>query len=260
VLVSEVMLQQTQAARVVPAFRRFLRSFPSLASLANASRADVVRAWSGLGYNRRAVALQEAARLIARENRGRIPKDPETLIGFPGVGPYTAAAVACHAYGRPVAPVDTNVRRVVARAALGLEPHEAEPVEVQRAATAWVDVHDPSAWSQALMDLGSEICRPVPRCGECPIRAGCRFYRAGRTPTRAPTRQAPFAGSTRQLRGRIVSELRRRDLMSLQGLARATAEPVERVAEVVRGLARDRLVSAGPAALAGRPIGRVSLA
>lgn len=108
VLVSEIMLQQTQAARVVPVFVRFLGAFPSVASLAAAGRGDVVRAWAGLGYNRRAVALSEAARAIVRDHDGRVPADPQVLRTLPGVGPYTAAAVAALAFGAPVAAVDTN--------------------------------------------------------------------------------------------------------------------------------------------------------
>jgi A/G-specific adenine glycosylase len=108
-LVSEVMLQQTQAGRVVPAFRSFLRRFPTVRTLAAAPRRDVVREWGGLGYNRRAVRLSEAARAIVRDHGGRIPRDPSALRELPGVGPYTAAAVASLGFGEPVAVVDTNV-------------------------------------------------------------------------------------------------------------------------------------------------------
>ena len=115
------MLQQTQASRVVPAYRVFMARYPTVRSLAAASRRDVVRTWNGLGYNRRAVWLSEGAREIVREHGGRIPRDPATLRALPGVGPYTAAAVASMAFGQPVAVVDTNVRRVVARVHLGVD-------------------------------------------------------------------------------------------------------------------------------------------
>lgn len=260
VLVSEFMLQQTQASRVVPVYRRFLKTFPSIRALAEASRADVVRAWAGLGYNRRAVALHETARAIVGEHGGRIPRDPDALRQLPGIGPYTAAAVACHAYRVPAAGVDTNIRRVVARARLGRDPHAASAVEVQRAASDWVDRSDPAGWSQALMDLGHEICRPNPRCESCPIAVSCAFLRSGRRPRSETRRQSAFEGSTRQLRGRVVSALRDRSSVSVGELARATGEPIERIAKVAVGLVTDGLVRAGPAALAGRSRGLLRLA
>jgi A/G-specific adenine glycosylase len=253
------MLQQTQAARVAPAFRRFVRRFPSLRSLARAPRREVIRTWAGLGYNRRAVALAEAARTIVRDHGGRVPRDPAVLRTLPGVGPYTAAAVASMAFGEPVPALDVNVRRVVARARLGAEPTEGGASAVEAAAAAWLDRRDPGAWNQALMDLGREVCRPVPRCGICPIAAGCRFRRSGRTPSPAARRQGRFDGSLRQLRGEIVGALRDRPSMSLGGLANSLGEPVQRVRGAVRALTADRLVKAERSALAGRLDGRVRL-
>ena len=125
-LVSELMLQQTQASRVEPIFERFLGRFPEVRALADASRADVLRAWAGLGYNRRAVALHEAADTIARDHHARVPRDVDALVRLPGVGLYTAAAVASIGFGDPVAALDGNVRRVVARALRGAEPARAE--------------------------------------------------------------------------------------------------------------------------------------
>ena len=123
-LVSEVMLQQTQAARVEPIFEAFVDLFPDVGALGAASRADVLRAWAGLGYNRRAVALHEAARAIVRDHGGRVPRDVAELRRLPGVGPYTAAAVASIGHGEPVAALDTNVRRICARVVHGVEPDE----------------------------------------------------------------------------------------------------------------------------------------
>src|SRR5438876_715357 len=128
------MLQQTQAARVAPAFGRFVERFPTVRDLAAAPRAEVLRAWAGLGYNRRAVALSEAARAIVRDHSGRVPSDPAALQRLPGVGPYTAAAVASLAYGVPAPALDTNVRRVVARARVGTEPHEVRAGDLRSAA------------------------------------------------------------------------------------------------------------------------------
>jgi len=259
VLVSEVMLQQTQASRVIPAYRAFLRRFPTVVALASASRREVLEAWDGLGYNRRAVALSEAARSIVADHGGRLPADPEALIKLRGVGPYTAAAVASIGHGAPVAAVDTNVARVVARAALGREASEVRAHQLRKAAHEWLDPSDPGAWNQALMDLGREVCRPTPRCEACPIFDACRFRRRSAV-ARPPSRPRPrFQGSSRQLRGAVIRILRTRPSATIGALALATGKPPQRVSGAVRALAAEGLVRAGPAALAGRPVGRVRL-
>ncbi len=257
VLVSEVMLQQTQVSRVVPAYRAFLRRFPTIGALARAPRSEVVRAWGGLGYNRRAVALSEAAGAIVREHRGRVPADVETLATLPGIGPYTAAAVASLAYGVAVPAIDTNIRRVVARARLGDDgaPDDA----VREAARRWIDPRDPAGWNQAVMDLGREHCRSTPFCEGCPLARGCRFRRVGGKPSPRPASGEAFEGSSRQLRGAIVRRVRE-GAVTLETLQRLTGSPAEGLAHAVRGLRRDGIVSAGPRALAGLPSGRASLA
>jgi A/G-specific adenine glycosylase len=253
------MLQQTQASRVVPAYQRFLKRFPTLGALARAPRGEVIREWRGLGYNRRAVALSEAARAIVRDHGGRVPSDPEELIRLPGIGPYTAAAVASLAYGKPFPTVDANVRRIAARAELGAEPHAVSPRRIQEVAAEWLDRRNPAAWNQALMDLGRDVCRPVPRCSLCPLRGGCRFLEGRRSPVSPRPRQQPFHGSFRQVRGRVVELLRERP-STLGSLSRAAGEPIVRVAEAVAALDAEGLVQAGPGALRGRARGRVSLA
>lgn len=258
VLVSEVMLQQTQAARVAPAYLAFLRRFPTVRALAHAPRAEVVRAWGSLGYNRRAVALSDAARTIVRDHGGRVPREPSELVRLPGVGSYTAAAVASLAYGVPVPAVDTNVRRVVARARVGRD--DAGTDEVGGAAARWLDRRDPRAWNQALMDLGREVCRPRPRCDGCPLARTCRFRRSGGAPLPAGPRQPPFEGSSRQLRGAVVRTLRHRGSASLGMLVREIGQPLDRVARAVAALTADGLIRAGPTAMAGMPRGRVALA
>ncbi len=257
VLVSEVMLQQTQAARVAPAYRSFVRRFPTLRSLARASRAEVLRAWGTLGYNRRAVALAETARIVVREHDGRLPRRPAELVRLPGIGPYTAAAVASLGYGAPVPAIDTNVRRVVARFRIGRD--DAGAAEVA-AAGRWLDRRDPGAWNQALMDLGREVCRPAPRCHLCPLARTCRFRLVGAGPRRSVRRQAPFEGSFRQVRGAVVRVLRERSGASVGDLAGRVGRPVEVVVRAVERLSAEGLVRAGPAALAGRPSGWVRLA
>lgn len=267
VLVSEVMLQQTQASRVAPAFERFIRRFPTVAALAGATRADVLREWDGLGYNRRALALSATARVIASDHGGAVPSAPEALRSLPGVGPYTAAAVASIGHGVAVPAIDTNVRRVVSRAMLGTESATARDIE--RAAHRWLDDREPGAWNQAAMDLGRLVCRPRPRCAECPLNGLCRFAAraAGRSRARdrAATagtlpRQPPFLGSSRQVRGAIVRELRSRSPISLGGLSAATGHPLDRVAAAAVALARDGLVRLGPAAVGGDSRGLVRLA
>jgi len=240
------MLQQTQAARVAPAFEAFLRAFPTVRRLAAATTADVLRAWSGLGYHRRAVALHATARLLAREHGGRVPRDPAVLRSLPGVGPYTAAAVASIAYGVAVPAVDTNARRVVARAVAGAEPQELSPVRIEELASAWLDADDPGGWNAAVMDLGRTRCRPrAPRCDGCPLEGDCRFRAAGRNTTAeaAPaTRQRRFEGSTRQVRGAVVAVLRDRPSATRSQLVTATGFAGDRVDAAVRTLARDGVV------------------
>lgn len=258
VLVSEVMLQQTQAGRVVPVFRRFVGRFPSVRDLATAPRADVIRAWAGLGYNRRAVRLHEAAHAIVRDHRGRVPRDLDALGRLPGVGPYTAAAVASIAFGMPVPAIDVNVARVVARHRLGREPHEGRSRDVEEAARAWIAVERPGDWNQAVMDLGRVHCRATPRCAGCPLAGDCAFRRSGRAPAPRPGGQGRFEGSRRQLRGAIVHAVRSGP-RSLGALVRSTGRPLDEVAEAIRGLATDGLLAIGPAAAAGDPRGRVRL-
>jgi A/G-specific adenine glycosylase len=242
VLVSEVMLQQTQANRVVPSFGAFLARFPTVEALAAASRADVLRAWSGLGYNRRAVRLHEAARRIVADHDGQIPDEVARLRALPGIGPYTASAVAAIAFGRPVAAVDVNVRRVSGRFLRGTEPGESTAAEVATDAQAWLDRRAPSAWNQAVMDLGREVCRPVPRCTDCPIAPWCAFHASGRSARRGVRRHIPFEGSRRQARGRVVDALRERVSADPPTLAAAAAVSLRRVREVLDGLVRDGLV------------------
>jgi A/G-specific adenine glycosylase len=243
-LVSELMLQQTQALRVEPLFRVFIRRFPSVRVLASASRGDVLRAWAGLGYNRRAVALHRAARSVVAEHGGRVPVEAALLRSLPGVGPYTAAAVASIAGGVPVAAIEVNVRRIVARVAFGAD--DAPSASLDAAAASWLDRGDPGAWNQALMDLGREHCRARPRCDGCPLATWCRWRRGSvKRVSPEPTsrgRQGPFQGSMRQVRGRIVDALRSRPSAGSAMLVRATGFPRDRVETALDGLVRDGVI------------------
>jgi A/G-specific adenine glycosylase len=189
ILVSEVMLQQTQVARVLERYSPWLERWPTPAALAAAPAADVVRAWAGLGYNRRALSLQNAARRVVE--LGEFPREIGELERLPGIGPYTARAIACFAFGAQVTALDTNVRRVLERS---LGTTDVAPP----AARAW-------DWNQALFDLGAQVCLArVPRCERCPLAAAC----PARGQTFAPLRrQSRFEGSRRQRRAALVREL-----------------------------------------------------
>ena len=196
ILVSEVMLQQTQAARVVPHYERFLARFPDPEALAGAPAAEVIAAWSGLGYNRRAPALQAAARMIAAEGW------PSRLEDLPGVGPYTAAAVASFAWDEQVAAVDTNVRRVIERRDGVRRP----PRALARRAAELLPEGRAATWNQAMMELGATVCRPRrPLCGECPLHAGCAGPEA--LPAAARPRGERFESTDRWARGRLLAAL-----------------------------------------------------
>jgi A/G-specific adenine glycosylase len=253
ILVSEVMLQQTQAERVAPAFGRFVSAYPTVGALAAASPSDVIREWAGLGYNRRAVALWSAARVIVERHGGAVPSDPSILRTLPGVGGYTSAAVASIGFGVRAPAIDTNVARVVSRV-FRVEGEAA----VRAAAAGWLDGDDPGGWNQAVMDLGRIVCRPRPRCGQCPIRPTCRSAGLEPVPVDRP-RARPFDGSARQLRGQVIAVLRTRRSATLGSLAAGLGRGVDLVSEAVRSLDADGLLVAGPAALSGRPSGRVRL-
>lgn len=209
ILVSEVMAQQTQIARVDEAWVVFMERYPMPRALARASTADVLRDWAGLGYNRRALNLQRAAQTIETEHAGRVPRTTAELQALPGVGPYTARAVAAIAFGRPVAAVDTNVRRVVTRV-LG---RELPPRMLQAEADALVDPADPATWTHASMELGATVCTARdPGCGACPVAAWCASAGAVRTPPRrARSGEPAFERTTRWLRGRLIERLRALD-------------------------------------------------
>jgi A/G-specific adenine glycosylase len=243
VLVSEIMLQQTQASRVAEAFSGFMRRFPDVRALAAASRADVLRAWGGLGYARRAASLQDAARSIVRDLGGEVPSDLPTLLALPGIGPYTASAVASIAFGIPTAAVDTNVRKVMARVAFGREPDEVPAADVAAAATRWLPREAPGDWNQAVMDLGRAVCLPVPRCDVCPLAAACRFRADGRAGRRSGRSQPAFEGSMRQARGAVLRELRGRDrAASIRAIASALGYAMPRIDLAVDALEHDGLV------------------
>jgi len=263
VLVSEVMLQQTQASRVSPAFDRFMLHFPTLEALAKAPLGAVLREWSGLGYNRRARDLHRIARLSPHG----LPETVTELDALPGVGAYTAGAIACFAFGQRVPFADTNIKRVLGRVVLGRPATEKEAVEID---AREMPRRSADLWHHALMDLGATLCKPrAAMCGECPLNATCRFAR-GHAGTAAgplrvaaegslrggarqreakgtaavrhqdrPLRPAAYKDTDRRIRGAIVKALTRADL-TIRALQKEIGD--ERVGRLTDALVADGLV------------------
>jgi A/G-specific adenine glycosylase len=212
VLVSEVMLQQTPVARVEPAWRAWLERWPTPAALAGATPADVIRAWGKLGYPRRALRLREAAVAVVERHGGVVPAAIADLEALPGIGTYTARAVACFGYGTPQPVVDTNVRRVVARLVHGrAEAGNARAADLDDVlALAPAEPERAVRFSVAAMELGALVCvAGTPRCGVCPVRDRCAWRLAGCPPYDGPPRRVQkFTGTDRQVRGRLLDVLR----------------------------------------------------
>ncbi|HUY30412.1 MAG TPA: A/G-specific adenine glycosylase [Acidimicrobiales bacterium] len=255
ILLAETMLVQTQAPRAALRYREVLERFPTPRACAAAPAGEVIRSWEGLGYNRRAVMLHRAACEIVEHHGGAVPRTLPELLALPGVGPYTARAVLSTAFGSEAAVVDTNVGRVLARA---LEGAPLRPAAAQRLADSLVPAGRAREWNLALMDFGSLVCRAArPRCDSCDVgRAGqCAWRRAGagagpadpaRGSAGVTARQARFAGSDRQGRGRIVDALRRGPVAP-DVLAAAAGWPDDpgRARRVVHGLVGDGVVVVG---------------
>ncbi|WP_229119318.1 HhH-GPD family protein [Enemella evansiae] len=211
VLVSEFMLQQTPVSRVLEPWRAWLARWPTPAALAADPPGEAVRMWGRLGYPRRALRLHAAAVAIVERHDGEVPSDHDELLALPGVGSYTAAAVSAFAFGGGEVVLDTNVRRVLARAISGVEFPANTPTAAERrlAAELW-PAEDAARWSAAVMELGALICTAArPKCGGCPIRDRCAWYAAGRpTHDGPPRRGQTYAGTDRQVRGRLLEVLR----------------------------------------------------
>ncbi|MGZ4502182.1 MAG: A/G-specific adenine glycosylase [Nocardioidaceae bacterium] len=211
VLVSELMLQQTPVSRVLPVYEAWLERWPTPADLAAEPSGEAVRAWGRLGYPRRALRLHACAVAITEQHDGVVPDRYDELLALPGVGDYTAAAVASFAYGRAHAVLDTNVRRVLGRA---LSATEFPPASVTRAekdlAAALVPEERPELWAVAVMELGALVCTAAnPRCEQCPIRGRCEWRQQGKPPYDGPPRRGQaWAGTDRQCRGRLLAVLR----------------------------------------------------
>src|SRR2546426_727122 len=275
ILVSEIMLQQTQVDRVLPKYQQFLAAFPTLLDLASASTAEVIAVWVPLGYNRRAVSLQSIARQVMAEYDGHIPKTIDELLKLKGIGRYTAGAIACFAYHKQVATVDTNIRRVLHRIFLGLEHPEPRLNDIQALALAEQVLPSGEAynWNQALMDLGATTCTSSnPQCIRCPVQENCCAYTEmsqhslfpsglvlrqlrkvaeKKANYQAKNQAQPFTSTNRYFRGRIVDLLRtipagqRVPLIDLGSQIKPAFcdDDLPWLQKIVNGLAKDGLIN-----------------
>ena len=263
VLVSEVMLQQTPVVRVLPAWREWMARWPTPADLAEAEPGDAVRQWDRLGYPRRALNLHAAADAIVQDHAGEVPQDEAELRALPGVGEYTAAALRAFAFGLRSVVLDTNVRRVLARALGGVEhPTPALTSAERRRALSVLPLADDEAalWSVAVMELGAVVCTAnAPACIRCPLVAQCAWVRAGRPEYVGPSRRVQrFAGTDRQARGRLMAVLRASDEpVRRRALDAVWADGIQRE-RALDGLVADglvELVGADRFSLPRRPAG-----
>jgi A/G-specific adenine glycosylase len=244
VLVSEVMLQQTQSSRVIEPWTRFLGAFPTPRACADAPLSDVLRLWSGLGYHRRAKSLHDAAIMMRDDFGGDVPSAVTDLRRLPGIGEYSANAVGSFAFGHRVAVVDTNVGRVLARAITN-RTLSARDARVE--ANELLPRTGAASFNQAMLDLGARYCTSKPRCDACPVRRHCKWQReGGRDP--APRSagvsrpQSTFRGSDREVRGRVLAALRERPRSTQRLLADLEGVDVNRGAALIADLVADGLV------------------
>ena len=251
VFVSEIMAQQTPLSRVEPVWREWLHRWPTPADLASDSPGEAVRAWKRLGYPRRALRLHEAATAMVERFDGEVPTDELDLLGLPGVGAYTAAAVTAFAFGRRAVVIDTNIRRVQARLVVGDEHAAPSLTAAERALATRLLPEDDAAcatWNVAVMELGALVCTArSPRCGACPVSDLCRWVGAGRPAHDGPPRRGQaWAGTDRQVRGEIVQRLRdSRTPVPRTALADAGPEPAQ-VQRALSTLVHDGLVEPHP--------------
>ena len=270
VIISEIMLQQTQVERVLPKYSQFLTAFPTLSDLASAATAEVISVWVPLGYNRRAVNLQAIARQVIAKYNGRIPDTIEELLTLKGIGRYTAGAIACFAYRKQVATIDTNIRRVLHRIFLGLEQPAPRLNDAQMLLLAEqvLPAGEAYNWNQALMDLGATVCSSGnPQCVRCPLQENCLAYsemsQHSLFPSGTVIRQLrkvaekkaayqtqPFTSTNRYFRGRVVSLLRSLPAETRMQLADVgpqikptySEEDLPWLEKLIDGLAKDGLV------------------
>lgn len=245
ILVSEVMLQQTQVSRVIEKYNEFLKKFPTVDALALAKTSDVLKVWKGLGYNRRALFLQRTAQAVVHEYAGKFPQDLEILKTLPGVGDYTARAILSFAFEQPVPMMDTNHRRFYTRVLHGLK--EIKDVELLKDATSMLPKKRAYDWNQALMDVGSFIClSKKPLCETCPVKTYCQSYPDILTvepKKKARKYKTPFRETDRYYRGKTMDVLREHGSVTVLMLKKQFDDiDQERVKKIIAGLEKDGLI------------------
>lgn len=249
ILVSEIMLQQTPVVRVLPRWLDWMEHWPTPADLADAPTAEVLRRWDRLGYPRRALRLQECARVIVRAHGGEVPRGLEALRNLPGIGEYTAAAVTAFAHHGRAVVADTNIRRVLARSVRGRALPDASYSAAERAlATRSLPAERERsvAWNQAVMELGALVCTArSPQCERCPLaEAGCAWFAAGRPPAvEDGRRRQRFEGTDRQMRGKIMAVLRRDGEAAFADLLALDPSDPARVERCTASLVQDGLAA-----------------
>jgi len=244
VLVSEFMLQQTQVSRVIEPWEKFLKSFPTPTRCADASLAEVLKLWGGLGFSRRAKALHETAKLIRDQHKGKVPATVEELRSLPGVGEYTANAIASFAFSVPVAILDTNVGRILSR---GVANKTLSQIEARALASELLPRTNAAQFNQAMLDLGAQFCKSKPACEQCPVAKSCAWkLQGGKDPATKSAGvskpQSTFKGSDRQVRGQVLAQLRTApaSMIKLRSLLNEV-EPT-RLQKVLDGLVDDGLI------------------
>jgi len=246
VLVSEIMLQQTQVSRVLIKYQEFLTTFPSVQDLADAKPSEVIKVWAGLGYNRRALYLQKTAKAVVATYHGMFPSDLQQLKQLPGIGDYTARAILSFAFGKSLPMMDTNHRRFYQRVLFGM--NSKKDAELLLAAEHVLPRKRAYDWNQALMDFGSLVCLTgEPRCEDCPLQRYCKAYpsvlKIKKTKKPHTKKSIPFRETDRYIRGRIIEQLRQVDVCSLLDLLQIFQEFNDvRVRRIIEDLAREELL------------------
>ncbi len=246
ICVSEFMLQQTQVERVIPKYQAWLEAFPNWEALANANTAMVLRLWSGLGYNSRALRLQKLARTVVAEHQGKLPSDEHILLSLPGIGPYTVAAIRAFAFQQEQVVIDTNIERIVLRFFWGKPALRRDEI-AELLHTIIVEKHHKGTvfsrvFFQALMDFGAAVCKAKPVCTICPLRADCVAFRTKSFLVKRP-KQSHFAHSRRFYRGQLLKTLSKIGRITLLDLE--TNYDIQKYtwAEIVQGLKKDGLLT-----------------
>ncbi len=244
ILVSEVMLQQTQVSRVITKYKHFLEEFPTIGSLANASFGKVLRLWSGLGYNSRALRLHKTTKIIVQKYNSLIPQDPEGLINLPGIGKYTAHAISSFAYNKPVPLVDTNIQRIFQR----FFPHIVKGTSLWSLAKALLPEKQTSEWNQALMELGSLVCTfSNPLCTQCPWQKYCSKTIENNPKKKKKKPEPQLRGIPRRIwRGKVIALLRNHQSLSLRklcSLLQLSNQEQEWLKNVLQQMRKEGLIS-----------------